>query len=328
MVNESLEIKNCQEQFSQLVKVFGNDYSGCFINRKPIKSCFSQKNPPKVHVAVILDDSGSMAAKIENERMIDIAKTELNNYVSSLDNQVSGGVIVYGHKGNNSASGRNASCSGIELFGNFSEKTSLLQKISTLEPTGWTPIDASLRYAKNYLDGISGPDDQKVILLLSDGKETCGGNPVQTAKNIASMKNTFIDVIGFNVYGEVQKELQQIALAAGGKYSDVRSRIDFQNVFADMRAFSKEISCGVSQSAIALRNAAENLNTYYSCMMDLREEYGKILSNTTLSCYHDVKNLATLRSDKIEYRLKSFKEEIDRYLRNFEKSIEDVMQKF
>ncbi len=288
LMTEEFEVTNCGEQFNQLVKTFGNNYEACFADRKPITQCTSEKKVGKVNVAIVFDDSGSMAAKIGNERMIDIAKDELKNYISTLDSSIGGAVFVYGHKGSNQSGGKSASCSAIESFGEFSNKSEIISKISALEPTGWTPIDASLQEAEKYLNSISGADDQKVIVLISDGKETCGGNPVATAKNIASKPNTFIDVIGFNVSGDTQKELQQIALNGGGKYSDVRSRLDFQNVFADMKAFSQEISCGASQAAIQLRDAADSLNTYYSCMYNLREEQVKIMTHVTMACESEV----------------------------------------
>lgn len=269
-----------------------------------------------------------MAAKIGDERMIDIAKSELKNYISTLDPAIVGSVFVYGHKGSNQSGGKDASCSAIESFGDFTQKDQVISRIESLEPTGWTPIDKALQEADKYLTSISAENDQKVILLIGDGKETCGGNPVERAKTIASKPNTFIDVIGFNVSGDAQKELQQIALAGGGKYSDVRSRLDFQNVFADMKAFSQEISCGAAQAAIQLRSAADALNTYHMCMYNLKEEQVKVMTHVTMACEHEVANQMDTRATEISTKLDTIKEDALHRLENFEKSIQDVLQKF
>lgn len=325
---ETFEINNCDTQFNQLVKTFGNNYDACFAIRKEVNNCSSDKKVGKVNVVIILDASGSMGATIGGETMMDIAKSEVKNYISSLDGAVGGGLIVYGHKGSSRSSDSVVSCGGIENFGNFSDKNSLISRVDSLRATGWTPLSTSLEQAEKYLNSISSPDDQKVIVLISDGKETCGGNPVATAQLIASKDNFFIDVIGFNVAGATQKELQQIALAGGGKYSDVKSRLDFQNVFADMKAFSREISCGASQASLVLRDAAETLNTYHSCMYNLREEEVKIMTHITMSCENDVTKLMESRVQKISSELEKLEIDAKNRLNNFEKSIQDVIERF
>lgn len=299
----SLDSGSCDEQYANLIKVFGNDYSSCFAKRKQNATCNANAPQSKVNIAIIFDDSGSMKAKIGSESMIDMAKEEVTKYIKSLDNSIGGAVFVYGHKGNSTAGEKNNSCTGIENFGNFSDKNALVSKISALNASGWTPIDASLQEAKKYLDSISGENDQKIIMLVSDGKETCDGNPVETAKKIASSKNTYIDVIGFNVYGDTQSQLAEIAKNGGGKYSNVRSRIDFQKVFNDMQAFSDEVKCSATQASIALRSAVDGLNSYYTCDYLLHDEQVKVLTHMTPNCDTQVEALLQKRSQEIKTEL-------------------------
>lgn len=197
-----------------------------------------------------------------------------------------------------------SSCGGIEHIGSFGAgKQDLIAKVSSLSPNGWTPIDASLQKAHEYLESISGPDDQKIILLISDGKETCGGNPVETAKKIAADKNTSIDVIGFNVSGSVQSELLKIAENGGGKYQNVKSRSDFIKVFADMRAFSQEIQCAASDASRELRRSVDSLNTFYTCSYMAHEEEVKVVTNASQSCVREVEGMMEKRRKEIEETL-------------------------
>lgn len=85
---ESLETENCQTQFDQLVKTFGNNYDSCFAERKKAIDCSANVTPPKLNIAVIFDASGSMGAKIGNETMMKIAQDELGKYISSLDESI------------------------------------------------------------------------------------------------------------------------------------------------------------------------------------------------------------------------------------------------
>jgi len=45
------------------------------------------------------------------------------------------------------------------------------------------------------LKKISSSNDKNIILLISDGKETCDGDPIGRAKKIALSPNMYIDVI-------------------------------------------------------------------------------------------------------------------------------------
>lgn len=238
-------------------------------------------------------------------------------------------MILYGHKGNSTRAGMQSSCGGIEHIGSFgSGKQDLIEKVSSLSPNGWTPIDASLQKAHEYLESISGPDDQKIILLISDGKETCGGNPVETAKNIAADKNTSIDVIGFNVSGSVQSELLKIAENGGGKYQNVKSRSDFIKVFADMRAFSQEIQCAASDASVELRHAVDTLNTFYTCSYMAHEEEVKVVTNASQSCVREVEGMMEKRRKEIEETLQPIEAGAIEDITRFHESMNAVIKKF
>ncbi len=58
-----------------------------------------------------------------------------------------------------------------------------------------------------------------VVYLISDGEETCGGDPVAAAKALnGSGVNAIVNVIGFDVDAETRAQLEAISEAGGGKY--------------------------------------------------------------------------------------------------------------
>jgi HEAT repeat protein len=68
------------------------------------------------------------------------------------------------------------------------------------------------------------------LILISDGKETCRGNPTaEVAKLAATFDLSFgVNVIGFDVETDEREALQEIAGAGKGKYYDAANAADFR----------------------------------------------------------------------------------------------------
>src|SRR5690606_41143319 len=50
---------------------------------------------------------------------------------------------------------------------------------------GWTPVAGALESAKESFAGLDAETNTNLIYLVSDGIETCDGDPVAAAKNFA-----------------------------------------------------------------------------------------------------------------------------------------------
>lgn len=207
------------------------DISRCkvVIKEPKIKECappktFSGGERPASHVVLLLDASGSMAGQLSGKSKMSIAKKESSRFLDALQKDVPVGMIVYGHKGNNNKKGKEESCSSVEWVHKMGAAKSKLEKsIKALKPVGWTPLADALEYTKAELEKLPKNNKDKesvpIVYLLSDGKETCGGDPVASAKALhESGVKAIVNVIGFDVDKETRAELEAISEAGGGKY--------------------------------------------------------------------------------------------------------------
>jgi len=186
------------------------------------------------NTVLIFDASGSMAAQAEGGSRINIAKKAVSDYVNNLKDDVNLSVVAYGHKGDNTQAGKAASCAGIEeiyYMGPVNDGV-VVGKVNALNPNGWTPITNSLKKAQSILNRSSATG-QKHIVLLSDGEETCGGDPIAYAKQLCDA-GIVVDVIGLDVDGIAETQLNSISVGGCGEYYAVGSADDFSVVVGKM----------------------------------------------------------------------------------------------
>jgi len=100
-----------------------------------------------------------------------------------------------------------------------------------LRGSGTTPIAGALGDALTYLTGVQGVDPRSAcrpyrVVLVTDGQETCGGDPVAAA---TALKNAgfLVSVIGFaTTDGAIQTELNGIANAGSASGTDLAIFVD------------------------------------------------------------------------------------------------------
>lgn len=180
---------------------------------------------------VILDVSGSMAGQVEGRAKLDIAREALGTALGGLSDDVDLALRVYGHRINKTD--QENSCKDIELLVPFygdnfdiASKNNdmrvghVIDEANKLSPRGWTPIGASLELAAQDLERF----DNKVVLLLSDGEETCSGDPVGKMKALEKQGvQITVHTVGFDVDAATAEQLRQISEATGGMYVDAGS---------------------------------------------------------------------------------------------------------
>jgi hypothetical protein len=174
-----------------------------------------------VNVELILDSSGSMAETVEDgQTRIAAAKQVLEEVIDALPETagVNVGFRVYGHKGTNTEAGKSESCRSTELKVPISgvDKEALLEQVQSYQPVGWTPIALSLREsAKDF--NASSPGDVNAVVLVTDGLETCGGDPCSASRALKQGAHAVTThVIGFALADDERENLQCIVDESGG----------------------------------------------------------------------------------------------------------------
>ena len=213
-----------------LVLIFGSGKLATSAQQQPSPSPSGQPSaqpstsqpPSTVNAEMILDSSGSMAeATSTGEPRIDAAKRVLDNVIDTIpDNtgRINVGFRVFGHLGNNTESGRAVSCKGTELRVPVQgvDRAALHAQVAQYQPVGWTPITLALQQAaKDFPD--SSASVRNSMILVTDGLETCDGDPCAAATAISKSNiHGVINVIGFGTSQEELNTLSCIANNSGG----------------------------------------------------------------------------------------------------------------
>ncbi|MFC4403117.1 vWA domain-containing protein [Gracilibacillus xinjiangensis] len=177
----------------------------------------------QINVLLVLDVSGSMANEIDGKSMLQMAKDSIYNFTSGLPDEANIGVRVYGHEGDGTELKKEESCQATELIYDFQQANTsdIRDVIEPLKPKGWTPIGRSLEQATEDFSAYPGENNTNLVYIVSDGIETCEGDPVTAAKELADSNiQSIVNVIGFNVGIEGQSHLREIAEAGGGIYTN------------------------------------------------------------------------------------------------------------
>lgn len=183
------------------------------------------------NVMIVLDASGSMAADAGGKTRMAAAKEAIEAFAASLPANAHVGLRVYGHEGSGSDGDKAKSCESSQVMYPLQayNQQKLAKALSQFKPAGWTPIALALQKAQEDLKSFKGEENTNIIYLVSDGIETCGGNPVEVAKQLAGSDITpIVNVVGFGVDGEGQMQLKKVAQAAGGRYVLIQDQKELQ----------------------------------------------------------------------------------------------------
>ena len=125
---------------------------------------------------IVFDGSGSMAEMgfndIDEPRIFE-ARRAMADALPQIAQNRRLGLVVYGPNGADE-------CSGVEMrFAPEANAASLIiSAINALEPGGSTALTQAVKLAAQTLDYKTQP---ATVVLVTDGKETCGGMPCMLA---------------------------------------------------------------------------------------------------------------------------------------------------
>lgn len=182
-----------------------------------------QALPDRTRILFVLDGSGSMNALWgEGRSRMDVAKSILTHLVDSLrvNPKLELALRIYGHR--YSRQSNNCSDSRLEVPFGLNNHNTIINEIKDIVPRGVTPITYSLLQAAN--DFPAGAGYRNIVILITDGVESCGGDPCQASIELQK-KGVFLRpfIIGLGVPGGK-------ALDCVGKFIDAENARSFNQI--------------------------------------------------------------------------------------------------
>lgn len=172
-------------------------------------------------ILVIFDTSSSMDESFEGSTRLVLAKEVLKDFLSGIPEGVRVGLRIFG------SCDRSTLAFPVQLP-NTAQMASI---VAGIRAKGATPLALSLSLAATDLAGVP---EAKAILLITDGQESCGGDPVRAAQDVMTkISDLRIHVVGFEVQADVaaRQQLEQVAIAGGGLYVDATSSSELASAF-------------------------------------------------------------------------------------------------
>lgn len=172
-------------------------------------------------VQVIFDASGSMGSRLESgESRIDAARSVLTQLVNEiLPEEVPFALRAFGHVLPNSCE------MSLEIPLAPLDRAAAQSAISAIEPKllSQTPIADALLAVPGDLGGAA---SGSTVILITDGEESCGGDPVAAVEELrAQGLDVRLSIVSLGIEEEaVQDRFADLASSAGGEYVDVQDR--------------------------------------------------------------------------------------------------------
>ncbi len=185
----------------------------------------------KSHLLFIFDSSESMNDLIDGkETKLEAAKKALSDFVAILPADLSVGLEIYGHR-------ETEECEDIEIVvpvGKL-DVAEMQREINSLQAFGATPVAAALEKGAAAMTSLKG---KKTIVLISDGIDTCNGDPVRAAERIREEMgiDVIVQVTGLGVDKSAKEQLKETASAGGGNYYAADNAQQLERSLKDIEA--------------------------------------------------------------------------------------------
>ena len=171
-------------------------------------------------VLLLLDVSGSMNAKLAGGgSKFAAAKKALKQVAAALPAGTQVGLRVYGSEVKEDQDKNPAACKDTKLvlpIGPLNQQQ-MNAAVDSFDAQGATPIAYSMGKAVDDL----GDSGKRVLILISDGQETCASDPCPIVRKLADRGvDLQFNAIGLAVNSKARSQLQCIAKAGGGAYYD------------------------------------------------------------------------------------------------------------
>ena len=337
----TLEVASCDVLWEELLVEHGENYAECSLDEvEEASAC----EPPEVvsatgvelhetvNIELILDSSGSMAGEVEGGIKMDVAKQTLADFANSLPEAFNVALRVYGHTGSNSEVDKPVSCRGTELLYEFAplDSTQFASAVASFQPTGWTPIAGSLQAAQQDFAGFDPSVNTNFVYLVSDGIETCDGDPIAASQALhESDVQPIVNVIGFGVDAETQQQLEQVAAAGGGIYYGANGAEELRAIFETNVNFADYLTCANAEASRQIVGNSTAISNWYVCTAQKTVAEFSAMSAALAEGVAAQEPEYVACSGEIQTRLRTRKDAIELPAREaFKAGIDDAAQKY
>jgi hypothetical protein len=172
-------------------------------------------------VEIVLDVSGSMRAAAGNMSRMEAAQRAVKATVEGIDASSNVALRLYGHR--LPSEPKEPSCRDTELVIPFGplDRQRFISAVEQARPLGQTPLAYSLEQAAADFGELG--DEAAAVILVSDGEESCGGDPARVACAFRERGlELTVHTVGFDVGAKAREQLQAVAQCTGGQYRDAR----------------------------------------------------------------------------------------------------------
>jgi hypothetical protein len=212
-----------------------------------------------VNILFLIDCSYSMKEKLGGQtQKLEGAKQVLQNALTRIPGDVNVGLRVFGQGvGYGVTFNPGIDCRQTALLVPLGQgnRRSIIEKVRNMKPFGMTPLEYALRQAAE--DDFSGCQGQKILILISDGADTCGGDPCRFIRQLPMLGIKIkVDIVGLELKHdrEARNELNCIAESSGGKYYDANTAAEL------VESVSRSVNMAIS-GRVLVRPSTPATNT-------------------------------------------------------------------
>lgn len=187
-------------------------------------AALAQERP---NLMIVFDGSGSMWGQVGGRAKIEMARQALSSVLSEVTPGMEIGMLAYGHR-------VRGQCSDIELMVPMGPAArtvpQILNAANGMNPRGMTPLTDAVLIAAQRM-GYT--EQAATVVLLTDGIETCGGDPCALGRLLAAEGIDFrAHVVGFDLTDAEQQQVSCLAEETGGLFLAANNADELQAALA------------------------------------------------------------------------------------------------
>jgi Mg-chelatase subunit ChlD len=207
-------------------------------------------------VEIVVDASRSMWGRMNGEPKMTVAKNILQDVSYWFPEDLDLALRAYG----STSPSDNNDCADSMLLVPFAEanREPIRRAIANLRPLGQTPIAYALNQASRDFGAM---DADRAVVLVTDGIESCGGDPVGAARDLRAL-GINVHVIGFGLGSAADEDtasLRAVANASGGRYVTAGSAEELKVALAQTVATSFSVFKGSTEVASGSLGSGEQM---------------------------------------------------------------------